>query len=81
MLTTIDTIKISENTKITENIAIDEDYENTEKNTVNKIDYKSNEVYLNFSSYIEIIPGVFISTSLDTHTHTHKHTYIHAKYQ
>jgi hypothetical protein len=47
---TIDTIKITENTKITENIAIDEDYENTEKSTLDKIDYKSNEVYQNFSS-------------------------------
>ena len=49
----VDSIKISEieeNTKITENIVPDKDYENTEKNTVDKIDNKTNEVYQNFSS-------------------------------
>ena len=48
-----DTTKISEiteNIKSTENFVIDEDYENTERNTVDKIDNKSDEVYQNFSS-------------------------------
>ena len=60
----VDSIKISEieeNTKITENIVPDKDYENTEKNTVDKIDNKTNEVYQNFSSINFFINGKIIN--------------------
>jgi len=51
--TVVDTIKITEiteNKKITEIIVPYEDYENTEKNIIDKIDNKSNEISQNFSS-------------------------------